>query len=296
MARHFSPFRSLEAEMSYRRAYDEAMSRWPVAYRSLTVETRFGDTHVIRCGPETGDPVLLLHGLYASSTQWSPNIEALSRSHRVYAVDTLGDVGKSVAKSAPRNKMQHSEWLLEVMEGIAIDRAHLIGISYGALLAVNFALHVSSRVDRLVLMSPAILIAPFTWRWIVTGARVVFFPSRSTILKVLGALSIRGFDGDDAMLRQRVLGMRGKRARPIMFPAFSPRRLRGLSTPSLILFGDAEIMYDPRRALAAATRLMPRSRAMIIRNGGHSLNWDQPEIINRMILEFLDSCPPRDGS
>jgi pimeloyl-ACP methyl ester carboxylesterase len=207
----------------------------------------------------------------------------------VYAVDILGDVGKSVAKSPPRNKAEHCEWLLEVMEGLDVDRAHLVGISYGALLALNFALHLASRVDRLVLMSPAFLIAPFTGRWIATSARIAAFPSRSTILKVLDELSMRGFAGDEPMLRQRVLAMKGKRTRRIVFPAFSRRRLRELRAPSLVLFGAAEIMYDPRRALAAAKQLIPGARAAIIPNGGHSLNRDQPEIVNRLIPEFLDS-------
>ena len=175
------------------------------------------------------------------------------------------------------------------MEGLDVDRAHLVGISYGALLALNFALHLASRVDRLVLMSPAFLIAPFTGRWIATSARIAAFPSRSTILKVLDELSMRGFAGDEPMLRQRVLAMKGKRTRRIVFPAFSRRRLRELRAPSLVLFGAAEIMYDPRRALAAAKQLIPGARAAIIPNGGHSLNRDQPEIVNRLIPEFLDS-------
>ncbi|MFC1581001.1 alpha/beta fold hydrolase, partial [Thermodesulfobacteriota bacterium] len=59
------------------------------------VSTRFGPTYVNAFGSKSSPKLALLHGMGASSTMWAPNIEALSQHFRVYALDTIGDLGKS---------------------------------------------------------------------------------------------------------------------------------------------------------------------------------------------------------
>jgi ATP-binding cassette subfamily B protein len=56
---------------------------------------------------------------------------------------------------------------------------------------------------------------------------------------------------------------------------------------TLLLIGDHEIMYEPRKAIQHAMELIPNLQAELIRDAGHMLNGDQPEIVNRRILKFL---------
>jgi len=76
---------------------------WPVPYESLDVPTRFGSTHIIISRPKDAPPLVLLHGANDSATAWYPNIADLSRNYRTYALDTIGDVGKSVASHLPQS-------------------------------------------------------------------------------------------------------------------------------------------------------------------------------------------------
>jgi hypothetical protein len=75
--------------------YDERMRHWPVPYEASFVRTRFGSTHVVVSGDPTSPPLVLLHPMGAGSQVWSSIISALSERHRCYALDTIGDVGKS---------------------------------------------------------------------------------------------------------------------------------------------------------------------------------------------------------
>jgi hypothetical protein len=58
-------------------AYEAVMDAWPIPYQDFNVETGFGDTHVIACGPVDGQPVVLLHALFATAASWYRNVEAL---------------------------------------------------------------------------------------------------------------------------------------------------------------------------------------------------------------------------
>src|ERR1700761_9521101 len=89
-------FKTCEGEPRYLEASGAALAEGPVAYEELDVHTRLGVTHMIASGPADGPVVLLLPSLAASALLWAPNVAALSRTHRVYAVDTIGQPGKSL--------------------------------------------------------------------------------------------------------------------------------------------------------------------------------------------------------
>jgi len=101
-------FKSPEDEAHYLRAYDAVFSSFHLKPEEITVSTRFGLTHVNAFGPEDFPNVVLLHGMGASSTMWAPNIDALIRHFRVYAPDTIGDLGKSRCEGRVRKGQDYA--------------------------------------------------------------------------------------------------------------------------------------------------------------------------------------------
>ena len=103
--------------------------------------------------------MILLHGMGATSAMWHPCVAALRREHRVVALDTIGDVGRSLPERLPRNAEDFTQWITEVMDELSVARAHFVGLSYGAWLSANMAASCSDRVDRLALLAPAAVFA-----------------------------------------------------------------------------------------------------------------------------------------
>ena len=95
-------FKTPQGEARSWAAYDAVLKKWPVPYESLSLNTRFGQTHYLVCGPEIGIPIILLHGQEASATMWLSNIETLSQTRRVFALDTVGDIGKASRSACQR--------------------------------------------------------------------------------------------------------------------------------------------------------------------------------------------------
>ena len=73
-------------------------------------------------------------------------------------------------------------------------------------------------------------------------------------------------------------------------PLFTDDELRRISVPTLLLFGEHEVINSVDAVIKRAARLPPNFHIEIIPNAGHALDYDQPEIVNPRIVKFL-----RDG-
>jgi pimeloyl-ACP methyl ester carboxylesterase len=288
MIGQISLFKTPEGEAKSMSAYERALTHWPVRYEELDLLTRFGTTHLIVSGPAGEKPLILLHGQDSSATSWVYNIADLSQSFRTYAVDTLGDIGKSKPTCLPKSREDYAAWLLEVFEQLKIEKVDLLGLSYGGFLAANFALAHAERVNRVVLLAPGIPnFGPPTLQWANYGMPMMILPSPFTVKRFINGASTKGYSKEDAIHEQMIIGMMNMRQASFMPPVFMDEEFKKITAPILLLIGDHEIMYEPRKALDCATRLIPNLQVELIPNANHMLNSDQPMIVNERILEFL---------
>jgi pimeloyl-ACP methyl ester carboxylesterase len=139
MVEMISVFKSPEGEAKSLAAYEYALSHCPVSYEELDLPTHFGTTHIIVSGPTSGKPILLLHGQDSCAISWIYNVAELSRAFRIFALDTIGDIGKSKPTRLPQSREEYAKWMLEVFDQLRIEKDDLIGLSYGGFLASNFA-------------------------------------------------------------------------------------------------------------------------------------------------------------
>ncbi|MFF1351131.1 alpha/beta fold hydrolase [Streptomyces sp. NPDC058322] len=148
---------------SFDEAYDEVLAaNWPAGTTYSQVTTPYGTTRVNSCGPGDAPPLVLLAGGGATSTVWYAQAAHLGRAHRVHAVDLIGEPGRSVAGERPiRTVADLTAWLDGVLDGLGADRTALGGHSYGAWIALHYALHAPHRVRKLVLVDPTQCFAGF---------------------------------------------------------------------------------------------------------------------------------------
>ena len=283
-----SLFKSPEGEAKYYAAYDKVLALWDVPHECLRVATRFGSTHVIASGPKAAPPLILLHAIAISSTMWYPNIAGLSRDFRTFAVDVMGDAGKSVPSHRPKNRCEHVRWLRDVLNELHIEQADVAGLSYGGFLTLNFALKAPERVKRIVLLAPAGCFVKFRLAFLLRMVSVVLLPARAAVKNRARWTSVIKNAHENPVFEQMLLGRLFGRAHWGVWPrVFTDEELRGVSVPTLLLIGDREVIYDPLAAVERATRLIPRIEAKIIPNASHFLTFDQPESVDARVLSFL---------
>jgi pimeloyl-ACP methyl ester carboxylesterase len=281
-----SIFKTSELEKQYMAAYEAVLALWPVPYEPLDVPTRFGMTHIDASGPEDAPAMLLLPGLGANSTQWFPNIAALSSQFRAYALDTIGQPGKSVP-SRTLSASNSPDWIADVLDGLGLEKACMAGISLGGWLTLNFALRAPERVSRIVLLDPAAsfegVSAAFFWHSLLP---IMIHPTRAGLIRYFRWIT-RGYVINRSWGELMVLGILNTRPQPpIRATVFSDQELRRVQTPTLLFVGGRSVIYNPNRALQRATRLMPNLEAEIIPDASHALNAEKSELVNARILRF----------
>lgn len=272
----------------YGSAYDASLSLWKVLYTTGYVPTRFGSTHVIMCGPEDGEPLVLLHAMGFSSTVWYANIEALARTYRVYAVDYIGDLNRSVPDSVPASREECGMWLDDVLDELGVAQCRLAGISYGGFLSLNYAIHAPHRVSKLVLLSPAASFSPLHHAFIY---RIILFSALPLRFIVKGFIRwLSPYPLPEQVVDQFGAAFKhGKMALKVPPGVYRDDELKGLPIPVLLLLGECEVISDGHTAYRRALDCCPQLEAEMLPRAGYLLSMEVPEYVNERMLRFLES-------
>ena len=292
MSEYPSNFKTPEGEAKYIAAYETTLTLWEIAYEFLEIPTQWGDTHIITCGPKDAPPLVLLHGMHLSATMWFSNIADLSRHYRIYAVDTIGGVGRSVVAHSLKSRADLAGWLNEVLDGLRITQTDILGHSYGGWLALNFALNASGRIKRLILLAPLGL-RPLVSQFWLRGIPIMLFQHRSFITGFMKWMTVEGYIVNKLFVEQFVLGMKNFHPRfqiRVLPTAFSDKELRQIKIHTLLLIGAEEVIYNPNTAVNRAKQLMQNIKADVIPNASHGLPMERPEFVNERILGFLNQA------
>lgn len=286
-----STFRSPAGEAQYVAAYDAVLKGWPVPYEELRISTRFGETHVVASGSADGAPLLLLHPAGGGATIWVRNVGPLSRRFRVFAIDTIGEPNKSILtrRIHVRQRPDFTTWMVDLLKGLEIERADIVGNSFGGLLALSTALSLPERVRKVVLISPAATFVPIP-------AWTLHFMPANAIGPLIGSKRIllgaydwiwQGFPREESMAELRAMAAVHGVPRHWSPTVFSDKELRSVRSPVLLLIGDHEVIYKPEDAIQRATWLVPGLKAKIVPSANHIAEYTAADFVNAAILEFL---------
>jgi pimeloyl-ACP methyl ester carboxylesterase len=291
--------KSADVRASYRAAYDALLGKWPVAHEELLLSTRFGATHLVASGPADAPPLVLLHAFQATATVWRFNVEGLSRHFRVYAVDVIGQGGKSSSTQRIKSRSDFAEWMSDLFDALGIVRASLVGSSYGAFLALNQASLTPERVDRIVMINPGGTFASFLpsmlrmmfgglINGLLVAARLKTTRPAPSIASTLGRNVVFSAEQAEWAHLVSLVAFNGQMRPNAIFPTvFSAAELRKIRAPALLLLGENELLYDPRAVLMRAQDRMPTLEARIIPDAHHIAAMARPDEVNARMIEFL---------
>ena len=244
---------------------------------------------------ETGDgePTVFLHGLGGSRTSWEPQLTGLRTEFRCIAWDMPG-YGASVPV-APLTFATIADSVARLLDRAGVDRAHLVGESFGGMHALHTALRHPQRVARLVLAntSPAFGLDgtdPAAWR----AARLAALDAGLTPADIAADVltSIAGPALSDDALAMRVAGFArvpasGLRAAVECLPAHDVReRLGAIAAPALVVAGglDTETPVAYSRVLADG---LQNAELIVLDGVGHLAVSEVPQTFNRLVRDFL---------
>jgi pimeloyl-ACP methyl ester carboxylesterase len=282
---------SPERRDSYVRAYRKAQELWGAPVADLEIPTRFGPTHALASGPEDAAPLFLLHAAFnTGAIQWYPNVGRLSRDRRVVALDFVGAPGLSSQTAPIVDRGDCARWLSDVVDSFGLNSCDLVGSSQGGWLSLNLAMAQPRRVSKLVLLAPAASFLRFRRAASISIRLGPFMPgwTAGPSLKPVFGKRHRVDDRIVALLEKSLRHYRFQE-RPVIPDVFSDQELRLVRARTLVMYGDKEIICDPRPALSRAESLLQNVQTALVPDVGHLLNIELPEYVDRRILDFLGS-------
>jgi pimeloyl-ACP methyl ester carboxylesterase len=239
--------------------------------------------------------VVLIHGVGMNRTVWAPQIDALTAHFQVLVYDMPGH-GESADQSAEPALAEYATQLAALLDALQIARAHVVGHSMGALVALEFALTYPARTlsvaalnavyDRTPEERAAVMLRASTLETSGADAGV-----DATIARWFGKPVPTHLEAAAHDMRALLLGVNpvGYARTYRLFASSDDAhvgRLGSLDLPALFLTGEADPNSTPAmsRAMASAT---PNGRAQIIAGARHMMNVTDPERVNERLLAFL---------
>jgi pimeloyl-ACP methyl ester carboxylesterase len=251
----------------------------------------------------TGHPLVLLHAGIADCRQWDEQVEVFAQSYTVIRYDHRG-WGRS---DAPAGPVAFHEDLYGLLRALHVERAHVLGVSMGGTMAIDFALSHPEMVSSLTLVGawlsgfapPTSAAEQAIWAAIEEAANSGQLDRANELecdLKLAGIY--RSAEMVDPLVRERLLRMHRPAfdrlaEREAMRPWLKPEppaveRLREITAPSLVVYGDLDVPAVPLIAARLGMEIRD-ARTVVMRGTAHVPNMEQPAEFNRIVLGFLQS-------
>ena len=249
-----------------------------------------------------GFPLVMIIGLGSNLVWWDEKLlEVVSSKYKTVIFDNRGS-GRTDKPDMNYSMRMFADDAIGLMDELNIERAYMLGISMGGMIAQELALHYPERVEKLVLCATnsglslkirilakiALGIAKLIYK------RRLKTPERALEFVFSGVFTPEFIKENPDYIRERKEKLLAhvspfedyfRQAKAIL--KFNTRkRLKNIETPTLILHGKKDSLVSYKRGLELAG-LIPNSRLFSFENSGHAVFTHEPEKVIKTILDFL---------
>ena len=239
-------------------------------------------------GPD--EPVIFLHAASGTCESWVYQLPAFTAAgYRCITYDRRG-WGRSQAAPTGEQPGYASDDLHGLADYLGLYRFHLVATAAGGIVALDYALIHPERVLSLVVASSIGGVQDPEYLEVQHRLRPPEIQALPVELREIGP-SYRGMNPEGALRWMDI----ERRSRPdgTHGPGQSPRhpltlaRLKTMQVPVLVLVGEADLLSPPA-LMRLLAEIIPQSQFVRVAEAGHAAFWEQPEVWNQLVLEFLD--------
>ncbi len=252
------------------------------------IATNRGTIDVIEAGGGDATPILFLHGVGSDHHVWAPQIEHFSKERRAIALAYPGYGDSVLVEAATRD--DYAAAVLATMDALAIDRAHICGLSLGGIVAI--ALHAMARRRcASLIIADSFAVHPdgqAIYDRSVAASRTIgmraLAESRADILlgSAAGSAIHRAVIDTMSAIDPAAYGIGAR----VVWLADQRDRAAAIDVPTLVLVGEEDVITPPALSAQLVT-LIPGAKFEIVERAGHLANLEPPHAFNAAIDGFL---------
>jgi len=236
-----------------------------------------------------GVPVVCLHAGTGNCRMWQAQQGAFpAAGYRFIAYDRRG-YGRTESDATGPHAASAADDLQLIANSIGLDEFHLLGTAAGGIVALDYALTFPDRLRSLVVANSIGGVQDPDYLALQKRLRPTpAFDALPADIRELGP--VYRASNPEGTQRWNDLEHGSRQAGTASLPKTRNRitfeLLETLKVPTLLVTGDADL-YTPAPVLQLFKRRIPRSESVVIANCGHSALWEQPQLFNNAVLEFL---------
>ena len=244
-----------------------------------------------------GEPLILIPGLAAGRWIWFKQVLRLSEEFRVITFDPRG-IGLSPLNSEPITIPLLAEDVAALLRRLRIERAHILGASFGGFVAQEFA-SANPEMTRSLILSctsfggPNHVAPPL--ENLMAMASTVGFNTEERIRRILLPAFSSDFVRDHPEEIEKTVKLR--LSNPVVEAAYQAQltaavrfntepKLGAIKAPTLVLSGDSDAIVPVQNSRNLASTI-PGAKLRIIEGGSHLFFIERPKEFNRSVIEFL---------
>lgn len=225
----------------------------------------------------SGDPVLLLHGGFASLETWQPQVDYLAAHYAVHAPERPGQ-GRTPDGPGPITFEGMVADTLAYLDAFDLAAVHVVGFSDGAVTGLNLAMQHPDRVRSLVAISANLSPDAFVDDSEDTGDDDAGDDGSSDVREAYDRLSPDGPAHGDVVLAKLMHLWETE-------PRIDPADLGRIGAPTLVLAGDGDVITTEHTLSIA--RAIPGAQLCIVPGAGHMVTEQRPALVNAVVHAFL---------
>jgi pimeloyl-ACP methyl ester carboxylesterase len=283
-------FKKIDVQQKFLADYQKELESWSVHTEEMDIETGFGRTHIISFGNPLGKPLILLHWFYSSSLEWKYMAPFLQDRYHVYAIDVIGDMGKSYAFNPPKSEKEVSQWFNQVLDSLSLKKVSVCGHSNGGFQAMLIAQQDTDRIEKLILLAPAAGFKPFRLKFYLSSFGTALFPKDIILKTFVNAGTLKPDLWSKEMRDMLAISFRDATNQLRVYPReFSDDELKAIKVPTLLILGNEEMIYSPAESAGRASGILPDCKVIILPDCGHAIPFDAPKEASDAIDSFLSA-------
>ncbi len=240
-----------------------------------------------------GQPLVMIHSGGFDRRIWDEQFEVFSQQYEVIRYDVRG-YGKSPAPTKPYTEQEDLYGLLKFLN---IPKTHVMGLSLGGRIAIDFAIAHPEMVETLIAVAPGLSGYPYSDQDMMEILKVVYSiqnddgsPAGEVWLQ--SAYNAPAMENPAVAKKLRPIAIENSKvwlinplfARPILPPAV--QRIPEIQAPMLLIIGDRDVP-TPTAIVQLLEENISNVKKVVISGAGHMVNIEKPEEFNRVVMDFL---------
>lgn len=260
-------------------------------------KVRVGDIEMFYVEAGAGDPVVLIMGFGGDHTAWAFQLRPFAERYRVIAFDNRG-AGQTDQPDTPCTIALMADDTVGLLDRLGVERAHIVGVSMGGMIAQELALRAPRRVRSLQLHATLARQDAYMRAlldvWRVQRAKLSLEERmRSMALWLFAPVTY----AERPELVEAVLQTAIANPHPQSLAGFLRQaeaveehdtldRLAAIRCPTLVTVAEEDTLVPPRFARELAKRI-PGAELRLVPGAGHGYMWERPDAFNAICLDFL---------